>query len=213
MSKDDIKLSGKEKFEIVVEAGLQLIPYIGGPLASAYFGVKNEKRFKRIESFYKEFSNQLKEMDRRINSLNIHDEDALIAIIERLNEKIEQEVLDEKRSYFKKYLLHTLMESTNKSNFDERRFFLDVLADMTLLEIELMVFLYTKNQPVLVGTITKTGVDQSVIVGTVGRLKNYGFITAITKSISIGGSVSNALNEAISLTYFGRRFYEFCIAD
>lgn len=212
---DKQKLSRREKIDIVVESGLQMIPTIGGALATAYFGTKNEKRFKRIESFYEELAQELKEMEYRLKSIRIHDEDALIAIIERLNEKIEIEVLEEKRSYFKRFLLSVLEESTNKQNFDERRYFIDTLADMTLLEIELIVYLtsLSKSNPVVVGTIRKPGINQSVIVGAVGRLKNYGFINAFTQSISIGGNVNNALNEAIMLNEFGWRFFNFCLSN
>lgn len=210
---DDIKLTLKEKFDITVEAGLQLIPWIGGSLATAYFGTKNEKRFKRIESFYEEFSRQIQEKNVKFNSIDAHDEDALIAIIERLNEKIEEETLEEKRDYFKKFLTNTLVEPTNKNNFDERRFFLDTLGNMTMLEIELITFLSTiENDFILVGSINKPGIDQSIFVGTVGRLKNYGFVDAVTQGITVGGNVNNALNEGIRLNNFGRRFFQFCIS-
>ena len=33
-------MNNKEKFELVVNAGLQAIPYVGGPLATLYFGYK-----------------------------------------------------------------------------------------------------------------------------------------------------------------------------
>lgn len=207
------KLTGREKFDIVVEAGLQMIPTIGGPLASAYFGTKNEKRFKRIESFYEEFSRKMQEIDYRFKSIKTHDEDALIAIIERLNEKIELEAIKEKREFYKKYLLHTLTQPTNKSNFDERRFFIDTLADMTLLEIDLLFFLQKENCMINVEAIQKPGVDQSVIVGIVGRLKNYGFIDASQQRMSLGGTYNNALGQAIIINDFGKRFFGFCLSD
>ncbi|WP_157087727.1 hypothetical protein [Oceanobacillus damuensis] len=213
MSNDE-KLSGRKKFDIIVESGLQLIPTVGGPLATAYFGTKNEKRFKRIESFYEEFSRQMQEIDYRFKSIKSHDEDALIAIIERLNEKIEQEVLEKKRSYFKNFLKHTLSESTNKNNFDERRYFIDTLADMTLLEVELLNYLKSIHPDMtLVGSINKPGVEQPVIVGAVGRIKNYGFINASQQSMTIGNGSDNALNQAISLNSFGQKFIGFCLRN
>ena len=38
-SRDD-KLNGAEKRELVLQAGMQAIPYVGGPLATLYFGAK-----------------------------------------------------------------------------------------------------------------------------------------------------------------------------
>lgn len=205
------KLTTKEKFDLTVEAGLQLIPVVGGPLSTAYFGTKNEKRFKRIESFYEEFSSYIRDPEQLFNAFTEHDEDALIAIIERLNEKIESEVLEEKRSFFKSFLKQSLTSPTTKVNFDERRFFIDTLAQMTLLECELTTYLAQNNGQVLVGSIEKPGIDQSVILGTVGRLKNYGFISAFQQSMTIGGNADNALNEGIGLNNFGKRFFDFCL--
>jgi len=210
---DDVKLTPKEKLDIVVESALQLIPWIGGPLATAYFGTKNEKRFKRIENFYEELSLQIQEKGIQFNSIEAHDEDALIAVIEKLNEKVEQEVLNEKRNYFKNFLMNSLIEPTKKYNYDERRFFLDVLADMTLLEIQLIVELSKVKSPALVKSIAEPGIAQSKIVGAVGRLKNYGFIDAFTQGLTIGGQVNNMLNESIILNEFGIRFFNFCLSD
>lgn len=46
---DKEKISGKDKLELVINAGLQAIPYVGGPLATLYFGYKQEQRFQRVE--------------------------------------------------------------------------------------------------------------------------------------------------------------------
>ena len=44
------KLTTKEKIEIAIQSGLELIPYVGGALSSVYFATKQEKRFKRLEA-------------------------------------------------------------------------------------------------------------------------------------------------------------------
>ena len=54
---DDLK--GAEKRDLAIQTGLQLIPYVGGSLCTLYFGTKQEKRFKRIESFYRELAEEL----------------------------------------------------------------------------------------------------------------------------------------------------------
>jgi hypothetical protein len=53
------KLNFKEKMEIVVNAGLQMIPSVGGALSTLYFGYKQEQRFKRVEKTLKEVANEL----------------------------------------------------------------------------------------------------------------------------------------------------------
>ena len=52
-------MNNKEKFELAVNAGLQAIPCVGGPLATLYFGYKQEQRFQRIEQTLQEVANEL----------------------------------------------------------------------------------------------------------------------------------------------------------
>ncbi len=77
------KLTSKDRFEIAVQVSLQLIPSVGSSISTAYFSTKPEKRFKRIKSFYEEFLIQINNLESTICSFDKHDEDSLIAIIER----------------------------------------------------------------------------------------------------------------------------------
>lgn len=58
---DEMKMKPKDKFELVVNAGLQAIPYVGGPLATLYFGYKQEQRFQRVEQTLKEVAQELQD--------------------------------------------------------------------------------------------------------------------------------------------------------
>ena len=49
----------KDKIELAVNAGLQLIPYVGSLLATLYFGAKQEKRLERIKNEHLESKRQL----------------------------------------------------------------------------------------------------------------------------------------------------------
>jgi hypothetical protein len=207
----DDKLNLKDKLNITIETSLQLVPYIGGALATAYFGTKQEKRFKRIESFYQEFSAQIEQLRLQLPPIDIHDQDNLIALIEELNEKVERESTDQKRAYFKKYLYSALSSSTNE-NFDERRFFLNTLSSMTLLECELLLFINQQHIPVIVGNISKTGVDQYAIVGSIGRLRMYGFLGVESNNIVIGGG-DNSLHDSFIVSNFGSKFIDFCLEN
>ena len=55
MTNDEYRLTGKEKFELAVEAGLQSLPYVGGSLATLYFGSKQEKDLKELSLFIKNY--------------------------------------------------------------------------------------------------------------------------------------------------------------
>ncbi|MBV7507263.1 hypothetical protein KW850_18535 [Bacillus sp. sid0103] len=205
----DDKLNWKDKLNLTVETGLQLVPYVGGALATAYFGTKQEKRFKRLETFYQEFSHRIEQLQLQLPPVESHDQDKLIALIEELNAKVENEITEQKRAYLKKYLYNILSSPTNE-NFDERRFFLDTLSSMTLLECEILTFLYHQNQPVKVGTITKPGLVQYAIVGAIGRLKMYGFLRTSTQDLQVG-DVDNTLLELVTPSDFGLNFIKFCL--
>lgn len=205
----DDKLSWKDKFSITVESGLQLVPYVGGALATAYFGTQQEKRFKRIESFYQEFSDQVESLQLQIPPIEIHDQDKLIALIEELNEKVERESTELKREYLKKYLYSTLSSPTNE-NFDERRFFLDTLSTMTLLDCEILLYIKKQGTAVKVGSLNKPGIDQYAIVGTIGRLRMYGFIKLNNLTIMINGG-DDSLNDSFEISDFGRKFIDYTL--
>lgn len=204
------KLSGIEKRDLVIQAGIQAIPYVGGSLATLYFGAKQERRFKRLETFYQEVAQDVNVWGDRIALLEKHDKEALVAIIEELNETIEREQAREKRGFFKAYLKNTLIYPV-KGNYQERRFFLDTLGSMSLLECEVLGDLYKQTDQVRVGDIQKTGVDQYALVGAIGRLKSFGFLVSGQASFSIGGDEDNMLNETVKVSNFGRHFCEFCL--
>lgn len=209
---DKEKLSRKERFELAVQTGLQLIPTIGGPLATAYFGNKQEKRFKRIESFYEEFAQFSREVEYRFASIHSHNPDELFSIVEELNEKIEKEHTEEKRTFFKNYLKNTLISPVN-GNFDKRKYFLDILSEITLLECELLSVLFSEDRIAKVGEITKPGISQYNIVGSVGRLKTYGFLEVGQGTFTLGGpNLTNALNEVVKISDFGKEFVTFCLS-
>jgi len=118
--------------------------------------------------------------------------------------------VQEKRVFLKAYLKSTLIHPV-KGNYDQRRFFLDTLDSMSLLECELLGLLYKKTEPVRVGALQKPGVDQYAIVGAVGRLKTYGFLVSGQPGINIGGGQDNILLEIVKVSDYGRSFCEFCL--
>lgn len=202
-------LTIKDYRDLVIESGMQAIPMVGGSLATLYFGYKQEKRFKRLESFYRELGEQIENMKDPIPHISKHNEDELNAIIEELHEKIESEHLQMKKDYYKQYYKNTLLYPVN-GNFDERKLYLDILSLVTPLQIELIIFLANQSHPITGATIQKTGVEGAIIQGSISQLKNYGIIEGSLDSIVFGGT-GNAINENISLTAFGRKFHEFCL--
>lgn len=207
---DTPELSNSDKRDLVIQAGMQLVPYVGGPLSALYFGAKQEKRFKRLESFYQEVAAEIEKMKDGIASMDKQDPVALEAIIESLHEKIESEPTLEKRQFFKNYFKNTLKYPV-AGNFDERKYFLDALAEMSLLECELLAFINSQTNALQVGSLQKPGTDKYAIVGAIGRLKSRGFITATQGSFAVGGGADNSLQEIVSVSSFGKAFIVFSL--
>jgi|SRR5690625_629559 len=206
------RLSGKDKVEIAIEAGLQAIPLIGGSLSTLYFSTKNEKRFKRVESFYQEFSKIVEKADGSINHINSDYESHLMSLIERLNDKIERESRQLKRVYFKKYLF-SLLQNQNVSSYDKHLFFLETLDNINELDCEILMFLNeNQNNKIQVGSIERPNVPQYAIVGSIGQLKNFGFLATFTGSIIMSGEeIDNSLSDTVRITDYGKEFISFCL--
>ena len=207
---DTQKLTSSDKRDLVIQAGMQLVPYVGGSLSSLYFGAKQEKRFKRLESFYQEVAAEIEKMKDSISSVDKQDPIALEAIIESLHEKVESEPTLEKREFFKNYFKNTLKFPV-AGNFDERKYFLDALSEMTLLECELLVFIDSQPSSIEVGNIQKPSTDKYAVIGAVGRLKSRGFLVSTQGSFAVGGGVDNSLQEIVSVSSFGKSFIAFCL--
>lgn len=203
---DKEKISGKDKLELVVNAGLQAIPYVGGPLATLYFGYKQEQRFQRVEKTLKEVAEELQNV--QIPNIEQHNKEELITLIDELTDKIEKEQLESKRILYKEYFKNILKTPTN-GNYEERKLFLEVLEKITPLQIEIFQFLLINDNTVDL-TIKKPGTDQSLIQSSILQLENYGLVNATIHSISLGGS-NAGMPMRLKVSQFGKRFNDFCL--
>lgn len=209
-NKDKIDL--KTKLEIAIESGMQLIPYVGGVLTTAYFGTKQAKEFERIKRFYSELSEELTNVKDKIVSMDSQYEDGLISLIEQLNYKVEREHQEEKIKYFKNYMKSILIEPVSNINYDKRKVFLDIIENSTLIECDILVKLNSiYGKWVQVRYITHKNYDKYAIIGAINRLKSYGFLKTRQEDILVGGVDSNVLSELISISDYGREFVEFII--
>lgn len=198
-------MKNRDKLELIINAGLQAIPCVGGPLSTLYFGYKDEQRFERIETTLREVAEELRNV--KIPSIDEHNKDELIPLIDELTDKIEKEHLEYKRKLYKEYFKNILKTPTN-GNYEERKLFLEVLAQITPLQIELFQFIL--NTPNVVDIqISKPGVDNSLIRSSILQLENYGLIVSTLHSISLGGNSSMPMK--LNCSEFGKRFNCFCL--
>lgn len=206
-------LKGKEKLQLAIQTGLQLIPYIGAAASTAYFGFQQEKRIKRIETFYIEIAAEIHSISDKIAKFEDHNENELMTILEDFNEKIEKQYIEKKVDYFKQYFKNTLISPVN-GNFDKRIFFLDVLYRMTTLEADLLIFfcsdihnkfLSAKDIP-----LGSTGIFEKK--GALERLINYGFLDSYTiVPTTTGNIVINNEAQKYKISEFGIEFFHFCL--
>lgn len=208
-------LSVKDIRDLTVQTALQRLPYVG-PIFSFYYKAKQEKRLRNIEFFCDDIAkrlnnledNEIKGIKVGLQSLSIIDKEAFLFIIDEIFDKIERENIAQKIEYFKQYFMNTLKNPACEANFDERRFFLDILASLSLLECELLGSIYSKNSSIEVLSLQREGVDKYAIVGSITRLRNYGFL----ESTEIRYRMENPLNDIVRITSFGRKFCDFCLS-
>lgn len=199
-------MEGKDKVELAINAGLQLIPYVGSPLATLYFGAKQEKRLERIERTLKEVAEDLNNV--RLPCIEEHNEEELLSLVDELTDRIENEHLESKRKLYKRYFEKILITPTN-GNYEERKLFLDILNQVTPLQIELLVFLLDNPNSIDLN-ISKPGIDPVIIRSSILQLENYGLVVSRLHSITLGGNDSST-PKYISVSELGKRFKEFCL--
>ena len=209
----NVKLNTNDMMDLAIETGMQLIPIVGGSLATIYFGIKQTKEFKRIEQFYTELANDLQKQSERIVNLETQYQNGLVSLIEQLNNKVEKEHQYHKVQLYKTYMKNLLFNPITEQNYDQRKTFLDVLESLTFLELEILVFLYDNQGmgPIAVKSFGKSGVSQYALVGGVSKLKMNGLVSAVTNNIVFGGD--NSLEEMVSVTDYGLEFINFCIVE
>lgn len=198
------------KIDIGIEAAMQAIPYIGAPLATIYFGNKQERRLRRIESFYDELKDEIELIQYEFANLQSHDPDSLSSIFETLHDKIENEHLEIKRQMYKRFFINNMITPINKENYEYRKLFLDILKQLTPTQIDILVFLRKQNQPLIDKSIGAPGVSKALIQGSIAFLKILGLVDSRLHGIVF--STEGSINETITISELGRDFHIFCMS-
>lgn len=203
----------KDIIDNVVVFGFNLLPYIGGSLASIYTSNREKKKFERIKEFYEEISSILRDHEQSLKDLNmsIHDEDSLIYLIESIHEQVERENRDSKKRYLQNFFINTLTYPTNPRTFDKKQYYLNALSSLTELECEMLAFLFFQKNPVQIVNIQlNDNEDPYVILGRLNRLRNYGFIKILMGDQIVHGR-DNALYDLVHISEVGKDFANYCL--
>lgn len=148
--------------------------------------------------------------DIRIPSIEQHNQEELLSLMEQLNDKIEKEHIEKKRLWYKNFYKKILV-FPNDNTYNERKMYLDILDKITPLQVEILTILLKENKSILDTNIRHPLYSQSVILGSIAQLKNNGLITSSVNSIIIGGN--GRISENVMISEFGKSFHNFCISD
>ncbi|CAK8725349.1 hypothetical protein KKHLCK_16490 [Candidatus Electrothrix laxa] len=211
-----MKLSGKERNENAIEAGLQLIPGVGGALATLYFGRKQEIRFKRLEDFYSQLSDELLKIKDKFPPIEKHDQESLLSILEKLNEEIEKESIQYKINHLKIFFKNNILSPVTEENFDNRTVFLNIISDLTVFECEVLLKINSlkENESISAFDISKATDEDNYYTGSaIHRLRNFGLIGKDSKGITYRENLDSALLDRFKVSDFGKNFIQFCMQN
>lgn len=183
------KLNWKDRGDLVVEAAVASIPYVGAALQTAYFGSKNEKRFKRIESFYNELNSDVSKLKSKMAT-----SDQLQSISDNLSDFMEatNNIIESQSSLAKRSMLHnaflTVLTSPSQIDWSETRFFMTTVNQIDLIDLQIMLAL--EKMPADKWATIKAIEDGSKLdhfytVGLTERLVNFGYVEKRLGNISM----------------------------
>ena len=96
-----------------------------------------------------------------------------------------------------------------KFDFDERKYFLNVLTEMSVLECDILDFLYKQSQPTQIRSISKLDTDPYAIYGSINKLRSYGFIESRRGSYMMNGKQDEHLDDIVFVSGFGKKFIKY----
>lgn len=189
-------LSPKDYLDLAIEVGIGSIPVIGSAVQTLYFGAQNEKRFKRIEQFYRKINAIMQQLEPNIpKTLNPESKDQLIGIIETIHSEIEKSKSKDKTIYFVNAYKNLLLCS-NKNVLDLEELYTEILSSLTKIEIDLLA-IYFRNKRA-VGRPELPGVDELLVIGSMNRLSDFGLVNKHLEKIVIGGGGAETYSYSIS---------------
>lgn len=208
------QLTPKDVISTVIEAGIGAIPYIGGPIQTVYFGLQNEKRFKRIEAFYVQLNKEMELVKSLIpGSINEDSQDQLVAIIETINSEVEQIKNRDKIVYFVTSFKNVLL-SVDQNNLDMEEYFVDILSSLRSIDLDVLIYLFRRPEAKSYGgmSVPQVGdLDQNIVGGILNRLVDFSLVRRNLRGMTIGGSGGDSSNYAYYISDYGINFCRYIL--
>lgn len=214
MDNSNDKLHSKDYAWLAVEAAVASVPTFGPALQTAYFGAKNEKRFKRIEEFYNHLSEEVEKVKTQLTSsdeINQYSEQ-ISKYMEKVNNIIESDPTLAKRSMLHNGFLN-ILKSPSKIDWEQEQYFTSIVPQIDLTDIKLLLgtqklepdkWIQIEN----VVTFFDTQLDKFYLIGLCERLTNFGLFEKRFGSINMQSS-GTVIDTYYRLTDLGRNFLTF----
>lgn len=208
-----LKLGFKDYRDLTIKTCLESIPYIGSPISSAYFGYKEEIRFKRIEQFYEDLADRMDKIEENFNPISIdtYNKDEVISMIESLNDEIEKQSQQHKKTYFINYFIK-YVDERNKTSNDDKLLFFEILKELNRLDIQALKIFHEDKSNLNI----KSSNDNDRVI--INKLSNYGLLNITGREDRESGTNSfynRDYNDNLlyKVSLLGAEFCEFCLSD
>ena len=182
MTSEDEGLNWRDYGSLALEGIIASIPTVGAALQTAYFGSKNERRFKRIESFYNELSKSIGELQSQVAT-----NDQLSRISNELSDFIETTngIIESQSSFAKRSMLHNaflnILTSPEAVDWSKSNFFMSTVPQIDMIDLQIMFAIQKipSNRWVIPEEVERTlSLDHFFSIGLLERLTNLGYLVA-----------------------------------
>lgn len=205
----------KEKFETTILAGISSLPYIGGGISSIYSSIKADKESQRVDKFFEVISMELERLNAELTKAlksATHDDEYLTMLIEKICRKVEREAREIKRQKFKALFINSLINGVDSLSYNFLDFYTESLDILNEIDIELLTFLFNKDDLVPVSAIKHKQFNEPYfILASINKLRNFGFVESFTGDFYVGAR-DNSLHENVKISNLGKDFSKFCLA-
>lgn len=136
---DSSKLPWRERRDIAVQAGLQLLPGVGSSLAQLWSGYSTAKRLQRIERFFEELARNMEAFAATVK-LNAKQKAELPTLIQEVLDRVEREIRETKVAWLQAFLGGAIV-GAEAWDLPKRQAFLQTLDSLTTAHLGLLCLL------------------------------------------------------------------------
>lgn len=143
MNKINLDYMGKFYYSLVVKAGLNVIPVIGGALASLLGDIQSNRNEKRLKEFLNDFADKMTERQNLIQKEFINDQEFLDVFINVVDSAMKQRK-SEKRILMRNLLINSI--TFPNSTYDMTEEFERLLEDLCIEHIQILNVFYQDRE-------------------------------------------------------------------